>query len=411
MQKRIHPIWWIVLAAGTILAINMGIRQTFGLFLKPVTQDLQLSREVFSLAIALLNLCWGAGSPFVGALSDKFGAKWVVLCGAVLYAGGLMIMANAGGELAFLVGGVLIGLGVAGSGFTAVLGVVGRMAPPEKQAIALSLTSMGSAIGQFAALPYTHVLLSETGWIITLFVLAATAAVMAPLGFALSEGTRGGSAAGPSAVLPLSDQRMGAALKEAFRHPSFVLLTLGFYVCGFQLAAVVTHLPAFLVDQRFDPSLGVIALTVVGLTNIAGTYLCGRAGETFSKKGTLTTIYLGRGLVFLGLLYLPLTEPTVIMATAILGFLWLGTVPLTSGLVVTFFGPRWLSMLYGIVFFSHQVGGFMGAWLGGWLYDRYQSYDMLWWATIAVSLMAALCHLPIREMPAPRPAPAGAPAE
>jgi predicted MFS family arabinose efflux permease len=402
-QRNIAPIWWIVLAAGTILAINMGIRQSFGLFLKPITLDLDVSREVFSLSIALLNLLWGAGSPFAGALSDKFGAKWVVLAGASFYAAGLVIMASSTGEGGLILSGVLIGLGVAGSGFTAVLGVVGRAAPPEKRATALSLTSMGSAIGQFAALPYAHVLMTETGWVTTLFLMAATAALMAPLGFAVASGVKNSEAgASPNATPLLPDQRLGAALKEAFAHPSFVLLTLGFYVCGFQLAAVGTHLPAFLADKNFDASLGVIALTVVGLTNIAGTYLCGRMGEIIPKKIVLTCLYLGRGAVFLGFLYLPLTETTVILASAILGFLWLGTIPLTSGLIVTFFGPRWLSMLYGIVFFSHQVGGFMGAWLGGWFYDRYQSYDMLWWATIAVSLMAALCHLPIREQAAPR---------
>ncbi len=400
MQKRIEPIWWIVIAAGTILAINMGIRQTFGLFLKPMTLDLGVSREVFGLAIALLNLLWGVGSPFAGALSDKFGAKWVVLSGALLYAAGLIIMATAGGEGGLVLSGMLIGLGVAGSGFTAVLGVVGRAAPPEKRALALSLTSMGSAIGQFIALPYVHVLISDAGWVIGLLVLAATAAVMAPLGFALA--SRPAGDAPVSLALGARDQPLGAALREAFCHPSFLLLTLGFYVCGFQLAAVGVHLPAFLTDKHFDPSLGVIALTMIGLTNIAGTYFCGRAGEIMPKRVALTLIYLGRGLVFLGLLYLPLTETTVIILAMALGFLWLGTIPLTSGLIDTFFGPRWLSMLYGVVFFSHQLGGFMGAWLGGWLYDRYQSYDMLWWAAIAVSLMAALCHMPISERPAPR---------
>ncbi len=405
--------WWLVLAAGAILAINMGIRQTFGLFLKPVTLDLQVSREAFSLSIALLNLLWGAGSPFAGALSDKFGARWVVLGGTALYVGGLLIMANAGGEGALVLSGLLIGLGVAGSGFTAVLGVVGRAVPIEKRAAALSLTSMGSAVGQFLALPYTHVLLTETGWMTSLVVLSATAAFMAPLGFVLASGIKGNQAAAAHTAMPVVDQEMGAALKEAFAHPGFILLTLGFYVCGFQLAAVVTHLPAFLADKHFDPSLAVIALTTVGLTNIAGTYLCGRAGEILPKRVVLTIIYLGRGVVFLGLLYLPLSEFTVIAACAILGFLWLGTIPLTSGMIVTFFGPRWLSMLYGIVFLSHQVGGFMGALLGGWFYDTYQSYDMLWWATIGVSLMAAICHMPIREEPAPRLAlaVAGAPAE
>jgi predicted MFS family arabinose efflux permease len=403
MRKTINPIWWIVLAAGTILALNMGIRQTFGLFLTPVTRDLQVSREAFALAIALLNLMWGAGSPFAGALSDKFGAKWVVLGGTVLYVTGLIVMATSGGEAGLIVSGVMIGLGVAGSGITAVLGVVGRAAPPEKRAMALSLTSMGSAIGQFAALPYTHVLISETGWVMTLYVLAATAAIMAPLGLAMAGGGNASAPAGAGTQpAPADTQSLREALSEAIRHPSFLLLTLGFYVCGFQLAAVVVHFPAFLVDKGFGIGLGVAALTTVGLTNIAGTYLWGRAGDIMPMRVALTLIYLGRGVVFLGLLYIPLGEGFVLASAAVLGFLWLGTVPLTSNLIVTFFGPRWMSMLYGIVFFSHQVGGFMGAWLGGVLYDRYQSYDMLWWLTIAVSLFAALCHLPISERPAPR---------
>ncbi len=404
MKKSLAPFWWVVLAAGTILALNMGIRQTFGLFLAPMTQDLQVSREVFALSIALLNLLWGIGAPFAGALSDKYGAKWVVVSGAALYVAGLLVMANAGGEGGLILSGVMIGLGVAGTGFTAVFGVVGRAAPPEKRAQALSLTAMGSAIGQFMALPYTHVIMSETGWMVTLLVLAATAAVMAPLGLAMASGAKaaGAKPASAPAMAPPADIPMGAALSEAFKHPSFILLTLGFFVCGFQIAAVATHLPAFLIDNNFDPSLGVIALTVIGLFNIAGTYLCGRAGEIMPKRVALTLLYLGRAVVFLGLLYLPLTETTIIIAAAILGFLWLGTIPLTSGLIVVFFGPQWLSMLYGIVFVSHQVGSFMGAWLGGWFFDTYQSYDMLWWATIAVSLMAALCHMPIREAPAPR---------
>jgi predicted MFS family arabinose efflux permease len=404
MKKSLAPFWWVVLAGGTILALNMGIRQTFGLFLAPMTQDLQVSREVFALSIALLNLLWGIGAPFAGALSDKYGAKWVVISGAALYVAGLLVMANAGGEGGLILSGVMIGLGVAGTGFTAVFGVVGRAAPPEKRAQALSLTAMGSAIGQFIALPYTHVIMSETGWMVTLLVLAATAAVMAPLGLAMASGAKaaGAKPASTPAMAPPADISMRAALGEAFKHPSFIMLTLGFYVCGFQLAAVATHLPAFLIDQKFDPSLGVIALTVIGLFNIAGTYLCGRAGEIMPKRVALTLLYLGRAVVFLGLLYLPLTETTVIIAAAIFGFLWLGTIPLTSGLIVVFFGPQWLSMLYGIVFVSHQVGSFMGAWLGGWFFDTYQSYDMLWWASIAVSLMAALCHLPIREAPAPR---------
>jgi predicted MFS family arabinose efflux permease len=245
------------------------------------------------------------------------------------------------------------------------------------------------------------VLLTDMGWVMTLFILAGTAAIMAPLGFMMSVRLRGDGANGTPPPA-LDTQAIGPALREAMTYPSFILLTLGFFVCGFQIAAVATHLPAFIGDKGFDPSLGVIALTVVGLTNIAGTYLCGRAGEIMPKKVALTVLYLLRGVIFIGLLYLPLSEWLIIAMAAALGFLWLGTIPLTSGLIVTFFGPRWLSMLYGIVFFSHQIGSFLGAWLGGLVFDVYQSYDMLWWMSVAVSLLAALCHLPIREAASPR---------
>lgn len=400
-MQRLRPIWILVLCAGTILAINMGIRQTFGLYLKPVTQDLAIDREVFAFAIALLNLVWGASAPFAGALSDKFGALKVVLGGAALYMTGLLLMATSQGEGQIVLAGLLIGLGVSGTGFTAVFGVIARNAPADKRTAALSFVTMGSAIGQFIALPYAHVLIGATGWVTSLMLLAVTAAIMAPLGFAMASAGR--SAAGPAtAPNAVPDQRLGAALAEALKHPSFLLLTAGFFVCGFHIAAVAVHLPAFLTDSGFDPTLGAIALTVIGGANIAGTYLCGRAGEIMPKRIALTILYLARGVIFLAILFLPLTQTGVLIYAALLGLLWLGTIPLTSGLIVTFFGPRWLSTLYGIVFFSHQVGSFLGAWLGGWFYDTYQSYDMLWWASIAVSLLAAVLHLPIREAPSPR---------
>jgi predicted MFS family arabinose efflux permease len=234
--------------------------------------------------------------------------------------------------------------------------------------------------------------------------MAGTAALMAPLAVALARG----SSAGPHPSAH-SDQDFKSALAEALGHPSFLLLTAGFFVCGFHIAAVAIHLPAFLADKGFSPALGAIALTVIGGANIFGSYVCGRIGDVFPKHIALALLYLVRGLLFVALLYLPLTEASVLIYAFCLGLLWLGTIPLTSGLIVTFFGPRWLSMLYGVVFLSHQAGSFMGAWLGGWLYDAYKSYDMLWWAAVAVALVAAALHLPIRERPAPRLA--AAPAE
>ena len=356
--------------------------------------------------MAMLNLVWGLATPFAGAVSDRFGALRVGLAGTAFYIAGLLLMATAAGGSQLVLAGTLIGLGISGTGFTAVFGVIARAAPPDKRASALGLTTMGSAIGQFVALPYAHVILEATGWVTTLWIMAGTAALMVPLAFALSRSGEAGPH--PSAH---SEQRIASALTEALKYPSFLLLTAGFFVCGFHIAAVAVHLPAFLADKGFSPGLGAIALTVIGGANIFGTYVCGRIGDVMPKHLALALLYLARGAVFLGLLYLPLTETSVLIYAFLLGLLWLGTIPLTSGLIVTFFGPRWLSMLYGIVFFSHQLGSFMGAWMGGWLYDTYHSYDLLWWAAVAVAVLAAVLHLPIREHPAPRPATVAAPAE
>lgn len=395
-MRKIHPAWMLVLSAGAMLAINMGIRQAFGLFLKPISQDLELERQVFSLSIAILNLVWGLSAPFAGALSDRLGAISVALGGTLLYVLGLVLMATATGGDQLVLAGALIGLGISGTGFTAVFGVVARAAPPEKRASALGLTTMGSAIGQFVSLPYTHAILDAAGWVSCLFILAGTAALMGPLALLLRRGSPS-----PSATW-VSTQGLSSALSEAFKYRSFLLLTAGFFVCGFHIAAVAVHLPAFLADKGLDPSLGAVALMVIGAANIFGTYAFGRIGDVFPKHVALACLYLARGAIFFALIYLPLTPANVLIYSFLLGLLWLGTIPLTSGLVVTFFGPRWLSTLYGIVFLSHQIGSFMGAWLGGWFYDTYRSYELLWWASVALAVAAAALHLPIREHPVPR---------
>lgn len=391
-MRRLRPVWMLVLAAGTMLAVNMGIRQAFGLYLKPISEDLGLGRQVFSFSMAILNLVWGLAAPFAGAVSDKLGAVRIALSGTALYVIGLVLMATAGEGGQLILAGALIGLGIAGTGFTAVFGVIARAAPPEKRASALGLATMGSAIGQFVALPYTQAILDATGWVASLFVMAGTAALMAPLAFTLTgkeaEAPEPSSSGAPG---------LGSAVAEAVRYPSFLLLTAGFFVCGFHIAAVAVHLPAFLAGKGFDPSLGAIALTIVGGANILGTYAFGRIGDIMPKHLALAFLYLARGAIFLALIVLPLTTLNVLIYSFLFGLLWLGTIPLTSGLIVTFFGPRWLSTLYGIVFLSHQIGSFMGAWLGGWFYDTYRSYDLLWWASIGVALLAAALHLPIRE--------------
>jgi len=396
-------LWLIVLAAGLVLTVNMGIRQSFGLFLTPVSLDLGLGRESFGLSMALLNLLWGLTAPAAGGLADKYGAGRVLTFGALCYVGGLLIMANAGGEASLLAAGVLIGLGVSGTGFTTVLGVVGRAAPEESRAKALGLASMGSAIGMFAALPYVHVLIDAYGWSWSLVVLALTAAMMAPLGWMLAAGA-GCEARGRAAnIVSDGQQTIRAALGEAMPDRDFRLLSVGFFVCGFHIAFVATHLPAFVTDQGFSAETGMLALMMIGIGNIAGTYLFGQLGGTYDKRHLLVFLYSARAVVFMAFVLLPMTYNSLLIYSALLGLLWLATVPLTSGLVADMFGPRWMSMLFGITLLSHQIGSFLGAWLGGYLYDIFQSYDIMWWISIALGVISALLHASIRVR---RPAPA-----
>ncbi len=397
-DKQISPAarigWLIIFGAAAILAINMGIRQTFGLYLAPLSLDLGLGRETFALSLGLLNLVWGMFAPVAGGLADRFGAGRVVAVGGLIYASGVMMMAQSTSEAGLIGAGTLIGLGVSCTGFTAVLGAVGRAAPEDKRSMALGLASMGSAIGQFLALPYAHVLIQDFGWAQSLMILALTAAIMAPLGWAVA----GRPARSATAATDLS---FGDALRQALPNRDFRLLTLGFFVCGFHVAFVAVHLPAFLSDRGFGPEAGTMALMAIGLGNIAGTYLCGLAGQVMEKRLALAWLYLLRSMVFLGFLFLPLTYETAIVYSALLGVLWLGTVPLTSGLVATLFGPKWMSMLFGFVFLSHQVGGFLGAWLGGYMFDIFGSYEAMWWISVILGLMAAALHFAIREAPAP----------
>lgn len=394
----LNPVWLIAIGAGLVLAINMGLRQSFGLFLNPISLDLGLGREAFALTMGILNIVWGFSAPVAGGLADKYGAGKVLTAGALCYAGGILLMANASGEASLLTSGILLGLGVSGTGFTAVLGVVGRAAPAEHRSKALGLASMGSAIGMFAALPYAHVLIDAYGWSVSLVVLAATAAVMAPLGWALAtRASREAAGRASAGAAQPPDQTMRAALSEAMPDRDFRLLSLGFFVCGFHITFVATHLPAFVTDRGFSAETGMLALMVIGIGNIIGTYIFGHLGARFEKRHLLAWLYFLRAVVFLGFLFMPLTQASVLFYAGVLGVLWLATVPLTSGLVADMFGPRWMSMLFGVTFFSHQIGSFLGAWLGGYLYDMFQSYDIMWWISIGLGLTSALLHAMIRE--------------
>lgn len=390
-----HRTWTVILCGGAIMALALGYRQALGLFLEPVSAGLGTGRESFALGMGLMNLLWGAASPFAGAVADRYGAGRVAALGGLLYAGGLAVMTLSGDGGQLVLGGSLVGLGLSGCGFSVILGTVGRAAPPEKRSLALGIASMGGSIGQFAALPFAHVMIQGAGWMTSLLVLAATALLIVPL----AAGVAGRPAPeGPS----LGRQTVRQAVDEARASRSFWLLTAGFFVCGFHLAFVAVHLPAFLADKGFAPWLGAAALTLVGLTNIAGSWAFGALGDRYSKKRLLAWLYLARAAIFLIFILFPVTETSVLVFGAAMGFLWLGTVPLTSGLVAHMFGTAYLSMLFGIVFLGHQVGGFLGAWLAGLLYDAAGSYDAMWWLCVALGVASAALHWPIDERPAAR---------
>lgn len=391
------PLWLIVLAAATTAGIGMGLRQVMGLYLKPVTGEVGVGREVFSLAIAIANIVWGIAAPFTGAVSDKYGSGRIVVMGALATAAGLVTMRYAHSDWQLFASGILMGFGVAGTGVNALVGAVARHATPETRAAAVASLGMGSGVGILIALPYTHLLMDRLGWQSSLMVLAATAMLMLPLAWIVS-----GRPTAPASGV--RRQTLSEALSEAFGYPSFLLLNAGFFVCGFHVVFYGVHLPAFVADKGLPDRVAVEALLLVGLGNLVGTYLAGQWGKIGSKRLGLCFIYLGRSVIFLGFLYLPITETMVLVSSAALGLLWLSTVPLTSTLVATFFGPAWMTMLYGIVFFFHQIGSFLGVWMGGVVYDRLHSYDMMWWISVALGIFAALVHWPIREEQVPRAA-------
>lgn len=381
----------IVLCAAAIMALSVGLRQALGLYLTPISAELGSGRASFAMAMGMMNLFWGLGAPFAGAIADRYGSGRVAALGGIAYGLGLWIMSWGGDGGQLLAGGVLIGLGLSGSGFTVILGTVGRAAPPERRGQALGIASMGGSIGQFLALPYTHALIEGTGWRMSLIVLALSCLVIVPLAYGLS-----GRVMAETTDKTLS---MSAAFGEAWRSRSFWLLNTGFFVCGFHLAFVAIHLPGYVSDKGFEPWLSATALTVIGVTNIAGAYLCGWLGDRYAKKNVLSLLYLTRAGIFLGFLLVPVSTVSVLIFAALIGFLWLGTVPLTSSLVGVIFGTRYMAMIFGMVFLGHQFGGFLGAWLGGAVFDRLGSYDAMWIISIALGVISALLHWPIREQP------------
>jgi len=395
----------ILLAAGTVVCLlSIGLRSSFGLYLKPMTADLGWGREIFSFGIALQNLMWGAFQPIAGMMADRFGTRRVVvICGA-LYALGIWIMAEASDPVSFTAGvGFISGMALAGTSFGVVLGAVGQSFPPERRMIALGIASAGGSSGQLLLVPLGQALLSSLGWHQALLVLAALALFMIPLAFVLP-----GPApkAAPGAMAP--EQTLREAIAEASAHGGYRLLLLGFFVCGFHVTFLGVHLPAYLVDKGIGPEWGAVALAIIGLFNIIGTYSAGVLGQTRSKPYLLAGIYGVRSLVFVAFIMVPISPTTVVLFSCAIGLLWLSTVPLTSGLIAQIFGPRYMATLFGFVFFSHQVGSFVGVWLAGYLFDATGAYDAVWWAGVALGLVAVALHWPIddRIVARLRPAPA-----
>ena len=386
---------WLLLGASLILALSLGTRHGFGLFLPPMSAEFGWGREVFAFAIALQNLIWGLAQPITGALADRFGARKAIVTGGVLYVLGLLCMGMADSPLSLsLSAGLLIGIGLSGTSFSVILGVVGRAVPAEKRSMAMGIAAAAGSFGQFAMLPGTLGLIGWLGWSSALLALGLLVALILPLAAMINEA--------PSPVSTGPQQTLGEALREATSHSGFWLLALGFFVCGFQVVFVAVHLPAYLVDHHLPALTGTTVLALVGLFNIFGTYIAGWLGGRMSKPRLLSALYLLRGVVITLFLLAPLTQWSAYLFGIAMGLLWLSTVPLTNGTVATLFGVRNLSMLGGIVFLFHQLGSFLGGWLGGYLYDTTGSYDLVWQISIGLSLMAAALNWPVREVPVAR---------
>jgi MFS family permease len=386
------PMWQVLICGALIVSVAMGIRHGFGLWMQPMTQSMGWGREDFAMAIAVQNISWGLMGVFSGMLADRYGAFRVIIVGAIAYALGLFGMAHAASPSALvLFAGVLVGAAQAGTTFAVVFGVIGRNIAPERRSWAMGVVSAAGSFGQFLMVPTESLLITDWGWQQALVILATGVLIILPLSLGLREH---GFTAGQ--VL-LRRQSIWQALREAFGYRSFQLLMAGYFVCGFQVVFIGVHLPSFLKDQGMSPQLASTALALIGLFNIFGTYAAGSLGQVVAKHKILSGIYLARGIIIAIFISLPITPVTVYIFAASMGLLWLSTVPVTNALIAQIFGVSHLSMLSGFVFLSHQVGSFLGVWLGGFIYDRTGSYDQVWYLTIALSVFATLINLPVRE--------------
>ena len=390
----------LIIVAGCLIAmLGFGPRSVLGLFLEPMTLARGWSRETFGLAMAIQNLFWGLGVPVSGALADRYGPTRVLVVGALMYALGLWGMATTeSATLLHLAGGVLTGLGVAFTAFSLALAAMARVVGPDKRSLVLGLGVASGSMGQVVFSPLGQAGIAALGWQPALLLLAASTLLILPLAFVLPSSTEAKGEVH-------SDQTIAEALREALAHRGYVLLTVGFFVCGFHVAFITVHVPAYVKDLGLGAQVGAYAIALIGLFNIAGSFLSGAAGQRWSKKGGLAFIYFARAICITALLLAPKTELTIYLFAGAMGILWLSTVPLTSGIVAQVFGVRYMATLFGVVFFSHQLGSFLGVWLGGRLYDTMGSYDPVWWAGVVLGVLAAVIHLPINEKPLARLAP------
>jgi MFS family permease len=392
-----RPSWQtplVVIAAGCLIAlIGFGARSAYGLLLEPMTGARGWGRETFAFALAIQNLVWGFGVPFASMLADRYGPSRVLALGAIIYGVGTAGMATATGGLGLtLFGGVLTGLGIALTSFSIALAAMAKVVEPGRQSLVLGIGTSAGSFGQVIFSPLSQLVIAEYGWDSALFFLAASVLLIVPLAFVLP----GNVDTGVDASI---EQGLGDAMAEAFRHRGYVLLTLGFFVCGFHVAFITVHFPAYVRDLGLTAEVGAYAIAIIGLFNIVGSFLSGLAGQRWPKKNGLVVIYSLRALAITGLLMADKTASTIYAFAAVMGILWLSTVPLTSGIVAQVFGLRFMATLFGFVFLSHQLGSFLGVWLGGYLYDRTGSYDVVWWTGVALSIVAALLHMPINERP------------
>ena len=391
----------VLLCGAAIVTLSMGIRHGFGLWMQPITMERGWTRENFAFALAVQNLVWGLAGPFAGMVADRFGAWRVLIAGSLFYSGGLVLMAYAQTVAGFTgSAGLVLGMAQAGTTYAIVFGVVGRNVAPERRSWAMGVTAAAGSFGQFLMVPVENWLIGGLGWQTALVVLGCAALAIVPFSFGLKEKALDAHTGVQASI--------GQAVREAFAYPSFLLLTAGYFVCGFQVVFIGVHLPSYLKDNGLGPEVAAYALALIGLFNVFGTYIAGSLGERLPKRYILAAIYLLRAVAIAVFVLAPLTPASVYVFASVIGFLWLSTVPPTNAIVAQIFGVKYLSMLSGFVFLSHQIGSFAGVWLGGKLYDTTGSYDLVWWIAVALGVFAALINLPVREAAIARPALAAA---